>query len=219
MGSSPSQIASLFQQLVKLGKATTARFNAVYVIALDAFQSSMMPANPTLESTILANDLPTMSLLTSPPTSSTDLLHALTLSASLSRPLAFSHLLTQHPSLTDSLYDRSLLLLALGDANVPIWRIILAHKPGAKDRHFGHHGTVVERCVQSGYIELLKYLLGEGARVERTDKPIMLRAMVCEASEEMKELLIRYGATTNFSEEQAEWAEYCSQQKAEGNAS
>lgn len=52
------------------------------------------------------------------------------------------------------------------------------------------------------------------------DKPIMLRAMVCEASEEMKELLIRYGATTKFSEEeQAEWAEYCSQAKTEGNAS
>jgi hypothetical protein len=66
----------------------------------------------------------------------------------------------------------------------------------------------------------LKYLLGEGARVERMDKPIMLRAMVCEASEEMKELLIRYGATTKFSEEeQAEWAEYCSQAKTEGNAS
>ncbi|MCJ1348807.1 hypothetical protein MMC31_007040, partial [Peltigera leucophlebia] len=158
-----------------------------------------MPANPTLESAILANDLPACSLLTSPTTSTTDPLHALSLSARLSRPLAFAHLLTLHPSLTDSLNTEPFLLAALTGGSVPIWRIILAHEPTAKDRRFGHYGTVVERCVMGKKKELLEYLLGEGARVER---PILLRAKACGASEEIRELLVRYGATTDLPDDE-----------------
>ena len=50
--------------------------------------------------------------------------------------------------------------------------------------------------------ELLEYLLGEGARVEMTGRPILLRAKLCGASEEIKELLIRYGATTDLTDEE-----------------
>ena len=53
-------------------------------------------------------------------------------------------------------------------------------------------------------IELLEYLLAEGARVEMSGRPILLRARLCGVSEEMKELLVRYGATTNFQEEEEE---------------
>lgn len=161
-----------------------------------------MSANPALEKAILADDLPTVSRLTSPPSSSTDPLDALNLSARLSRPQAFSHLLAQHPNLTDSINTEPLLLDALTGASIPIWRIILDHEPAAKNRRFGHYGTVVERCVVGDKKELLEYLLGEGARVELPGRPILLRAQVCEASEAIKELLIKHGATTDFAEEE-----------------
>ena len=38
--------------------------------------------------------------------------------------------------------------------------------------------------------------------MEQTGRPILLRAMVCGASEEIKELLIRYGATTDVPDEE-----------------
>ena len=180
-----------------------------------------MPANTTLKDAILANDLPTISLLTCTSISSIDPLHALTVSASLSRPLAFSHILRQHSSLTKYLNTEPLLLSALTGASVPIWRIILTHEPTAKNRRFGHFGTVVEQCVQGHKKELLEYLLAEGARVEQTGMPILVMAMVCGASEEIRDLLIRYGAMTDFPDEGKVEMEAISSQQAnnEGNAS
>ena len=46
--------------------------------------------------------------------------------------------------------------------------------------------------------ERWEYLLGEGAREELTGKPILLRAKVCGASDEIRELLVRYGAMTDL---------------------
>ena len=85
---------------------------------------------------------------------------------------------------------------------------------------FGHYGTVVERCVQGHKKELLEYLLAEGARVEQTGRPILLRAKVCGASEEIKELLIRYGATTDVPDEEMVGLEARSSQQGNnhGNA-
>lgn len=163
----------------------------------------MPPANRTLESAILANDLSSLTHLTSPITTPpTTALDALSLTARLSRPVAFLHLLNQHPSLTSSLATEPLLLAALTGGSVPIWRIILSHEPMAKNRRFGHYGTVVERCVTGAKTELLAFLLQEGARVEMTGRPILLRAKVCGASEEIRELLVRYGATTDFEDEE-----------------
>ncbi len=51
---------------------------------------------------------------------------------------------------------------------------------------------------------LLEYLLAEGARVEATGRPILLRARLCGASEEIKELLVRYGARPVSKEEEEE---------------
>ena len=180
-----------------------------------------MPANATLKDAILANDLPTISLLTCTSISSIDPLHALTVSACLSRPLAFSHILRQHSSLTNSLNTEPFLLSALTGASVPIWRIILKHEPIAKNRRFRHFGTIVEQCVQGHKKELLEYLLAEGARVEQTGMPILVRAMVCGASEDIKQLLIRYGATTDFPDEEKMEMEARSSQHAndKGNAS
>lgn len=55
--------------------------------------------------------------------------------------------------------------------------------------------------------ELLEYLLGEGARVEMTGGPILLRAKMCGASEEIRELLVRYGPTTDLDLADEELAE------------
>lgn len=180
-----------------------------------------MPVYTTLKEAILANDLPTLSLLTCTTISAIGPFNALTMSACLSRPLAFSHILGQHSSLTKSLNTDPLLLSALTGASVPIWRIILKHEPTAKNRRFCHYGTVVEQCVQGHKKELLEYLLGEGARVEQTGRPILLRAKVCGASEEIKELLIKYGATTDLpDEEMAELeAKSFQQENNKGNAS
>ena len=171
-----------------------------------------MPVNLTLETTILTDNVdalskiltsPSSSLSSSSPSSSAPSpLDALSLSARLSRPVVFSYLLTQHPELTSSLNTESFLLAALTGASVPIWRIILAHEPTAKNRRFGHFGTVVERCVMQGEKELLEYLLSQGARVELTGRRILSRAEVCGADEEIKEILVRYGARQDFSDEE-----------------
>ena len=63
---------------------------------------------------------------------------------------------------------------------------------------------MVERCVSDGEKELLEYLLEEGARVELMGRPILERAEVVGASEEIKELLKRYGATQDWEEEEEE---------------
>ena len=51
--------------------------------------------------------------------------------------------------------------------------------------------------------------------------PILVMAMVCGASEEIRDLLIRYGATTDFPDEEKVEMEAISSQQAnnEGNAS
>ena len=52
-----------------------------------------------------------------------------------------------------------------------------------------------------GNKDLMEFLFAEGARVEETGKRILLRAEVCGASEEIKELLIRYGARRDWNED------------------
>ena len=154
-----------------------------------------------LETAILSDDLPTLSHLpeTTSPTTLTPI-DALLLSAKLSRPTSFDYLLTHHPDLASSLRTESLLYAALDGDCIPVWRAILAHDPEAKNHRFGHHGTVIEMCMSSKQKELLRYLLGEGARVE-LGKSVLLRAEFFEADEEIKDMLVQYGARTDFAEE------------------
>lgn len=56
--------------------------------------------------------------------------------------------------------------------------------------------------MQGGKAELLDFLLGEGAMVESGGGSILLRARVCGAGEEMEGLLVRYGARTEFEEDE-----------------
>lgn len=167
------------------------------------WSGAKIPDDVLLKTAILTDDLPALSHLLTPPSPPTlTPLHAFTLSAKLSRPVSFDYLLAHHPDLASSLRTDSLLLNALTGDCVPVWRIILAHEPGAKDHRFGHFGTVVERCVSWNMKELLRYLLGEGAKVEQwRGKPILLRAEIFEADEEIKEMLVRYGARTDFADE------------------
>ena len=154
-----------------------------------------------LKTAILTNDLPTLShLFENPSPSALTPVDALLLSARLSRPISFDYLLAHHPDLASSLNTESLLYNALTGDCVAVWRTILAHEPRAKNHRFGHHGTVIEMCVSSRQKELLRYLLGEGARVE-LGKSVLLRAEFFEADEEIKDMLVQYGARTDFYEE------------------
>ena len=154
-----------------------------------------------LKTAVLSDDLPTLShLLEKPSPSNFKPIDALLLSARLSWPISFDYLLAHHRDLISSLKTESLLLAALTGDCVPVWRTILAHEPRAKNHRFGHHGTGIEMCVSSRQKELLRYLLGEGARVE-LGKSVLLRAEFFEADEETKDMLVQYGARTNFAEE------------------
>ena len=53
--------------------------------------------------------------------------------------------------------------------------------------------------------------------MEQTGRPILLRAKVCGASEEIKELLIRYGATTDLPDEEEAELEARSSQHGNNN--
>lgn len=81
-------------------------------------------------------------------------------------------------------------------------RLHLAHhpRPSARGQCFARFGTVIEGCVVREKMELLEYSLAQRADVEMLGMPILLRARLYGASEEVKELLVRYGATANFDE-------------------
>lgn len=51
-----------------------------------------------------------------------------------------------------------------------------------------------------GQNQLLEYLLEQGASVESEHRPILVVVTICEASDDTKALLIKYGATTDFEE-------------------
>ena len=69
---------------------------------------------------------------------------------------------------------------------------------------FGHRGNLVEYCVRNENKDSVEFLLGQGVKVEVYGRPILLMAELCEASNDIKALLTKYGATINFEEEEAE---------------
>ena len=50
--------------------------------------------------------------------------------------------------------------------------------------------------------DLLEFLLGEGAKVERTGRPVFLGAEAYRASDEIKYLLVKHGANKDFNKEE-----------------
>jgi hypothetical protein len=91
------------------------------------------------------------------------------------------------------------------DGGVPIWKIILEHAPSAKNYRFGHHGSVVERCISWGEEELLTFLLEKGAQVEREGgMPALRRAELYHASEGVKAVLRKHGARTEWTDSENE---------------
>jgi len=161
-----------------------------------------------IETAVLADDLTTLDKLLATPADARPAvplpLPALMFSALKSRPLSFQHILQTHPNLQAELNNRSLLLKAI-DGGVPIWNVILEHRPEAKNQRFGHYGTVVERCVMDGEEELLTFLLEKGARVEREGGiPVLRRAELCGASENIKAVLRKHGARTEWRDSEDE---------------
>ena len=84
------------------------------------------------------------------------------------------------------------------EGGVEIWQVLLRHQPGLKNQHYGHAGSVVEHCVKHDHIDLLRYLLEQGAAVEDEDRPILQMAEVMDASDEIKGLLVKYGANVDW---------------------
>lgn len=80
------------------------------------------------------------------------------------------------------------------NGGVEAWKVLLRHDAGLKDIRHGHAGTVVEHCVKHGHVDVLRYLLEQGALVEEEDRPVLQVAEVVGASKEIQELLISYGA-------------------------
>lgn len=81
----------------------------------------------------------------------------------------FRHLLFEYPSLfsSNTTNNEAVLRKAIRGGGVPIWKILLEQSPFWKDHEFaGHNGVVIEKVAQEGSLELLQYLLEQGAELE-----------------------------------------------------
>lgn len=106
----------------------------------------------------------------------------------------FRYLLTQYPSLLSGdnhAVDR--ILVNAMEGGVSIWEIILEHNPYWKDYEFsGHRGCVLEWVVEFKKMELLEFLLREGADTDREGDPVLELARLRGAGSEMLELIKKY---------------------------
>ena len=68
--------------------------------------------------------------------------------------------------------------------------IILEHVPCWKDQDFsGHRGCVLEYVIEFKHMELLEFLLREGADTEREGDPVLELVRIRGAGSEMMELI------------------------------
>ena len=107
------------------------------------------------------------------------------------------HLVNTHPDL--DLFSESLGRRAL-HGGVNIWKVLLEKEPKLKNARWGHAGTVVEHCVMQQKVDVLRFLLEQGAKVESENKPILQMAEIAESPEEIKRLLREYGAHEEWRE-------------------
>lgn len=84
------------------------------------------------------------------------------------------------------------------NGGVEAWKVLLSHDSGLKNIRHGHVGTVVEHCVKHGLVDVLRYLLQQGALIEEEDRPVLQVAEVVGASKEIQDLLISYGADVDW---------------------
>ena len=107
------------------------------------------------------------------------------------------HLANTHPDL--DLFSETLGRRAL-HGGVNIWKALLEKEPKLKNARWGHAGTVVEHCVMQQKVDVLRFLLEQGAKVESEEKPILQMAEIAESPEEIKRLLKEYGADEGWRE-------------------
>lgn len=106
----------------------------------------------------------------------------------------FCYLLNQYPSLLDN-KNRAVekILVSALEGGVSIWEVILEHDPYWKDYVFAaHRGCVLERVIEFDHMELLEFLLREGADTDREGDPVLEMARIRGASSEMMELIEKY---------------------------
>lgn len=107
------------------------------------------------------------------------------------------HLVNTYPDL--DLFSETLGRRAL-HGGVNIWKVLLEKEPKLKDARWGHAGTVVEHCVMQEKVDVLRFLLEQGAKVESEARPILQMAETAESPEEIKRLLREYGADEGWRE-------------------
>ncbi|KAL8781354.1 MAG: hypothetical protein Q9213_006043 [Squamulea squamosa] len=97
------------------------------------------------------------------------------------------HLLATYPDL--DLKSQTLGLNAL-TGGIEIWKALVEKEPDLKNMHYGHSGSVVEKCVFYDHPEILRFLLEQGAKVEDEGRPILHIAEIRESSEEIRGMVI-----------------------------
>ncbi|KAI9688251.1 MAG: hypothetical protein M1822_001757 [Bathelium mastoideum] len=99
---------------------------------------------------------------------------------------------------TPSLLTKQKTGLQAFEGGVDIWKVILQLNHSLVNWEFGHSGNTVGFAVQRGDPSLLDFFLSEGADVEHSHvayKPVLPFAKDIGASQEVIDLLLKYGAT------------------------
>ena len=109
------------------------------------------------------------------------------------------HLLSTHPNL--DIHSETLGMHAF-TGGVHVWAAIIEHEPGMKDMRYGHSGSVVEHAVKFRKVEVLRYVLEQGAKVEEDERPILQIATIFEAGEEIEGVLKEFGADARWREKE-----------------
>lgn len=112
----------------------------------------------------------------------------------------FRSVLERDPTKIDVL-SQTLRLNAI-TGGVEIWKVLLAYDREVIQWGFGHRADLIGMVVNGGDVALLAFLLSEGADVEQSHfayKPVLKFAKDEEASQEVVDLLVKYGATMKSS--------------------
>ena len=83
-----------------------------------------------------------------------------------------------------------------------MWKVILSYDHALMDAEIGHTGSILGWVVETGDLQLLEYLIGEGADVEHAHslyKPILPFARHIRAKKEIIDMLVAHGATMKSS--------------------
>ena len=106
----------------------------------------------------------------------------------------FRYLLDQYPTLLTT-YNRNVedILVNAMEGGVSIWKIVLEHDSRWMDHEFtAHRECVLEFVLKDNRMELLEFLLKEGADTDRAGDPVLEMVRLHRADCETMELVKKY---------------------------